>query len=125
MTGLVKGLTGNDGLLNEMKSENDFSGTANSDQSNSLQGSISVTVVDVFPNGTLVVRGEKWLSLNQGDEFVRISGLIRPEDLNADNTIESTKVANARISYGGRGALANANSVGWFTRVFINPLFPY
>lgn len=125
LTGLIKGITGNAGLLNDMKSTNDFSGTANSDQSNSLQGTISVTVVDVFPNGTLVVRGEKWLSLNQGEEFIRISGLIRPEDLSADNTIESTRVANARISYGGRGVLANANSVGWFTRFFINPLFPY
>lgn len=122
---LIRGVTGNGGLLNSMQSENDFNGSANSDQSNSLQGSISVTVVDVFPNGTLVVKGEKWLSLNQGDEFIRISGLIRPEDLGADNTIESSKVANARISYGGRGVLADANAVGWFTRFFINPLFPY
>lgn len=125
LTNLIQGLSVNKGLLNGMQSENDFSGTANSDQSNSLQGSISVSVVDVFANGILVVRGEKWLSLNQGDEFIRISGLIRPEDLGADNTIDSSKVANARISYGGRGVLADANSLGWFSRFFINPLFPY
>ena len=125
LTNLIRGLSGNNGLLNGMQSDNDFNGTANSDQSNSLQGSISVSVVDVFPNGILVVRGEKWLSLNQGDEFIRISGLIRPEDLGADNTIDSSKVANARISYGGTGVLADANSVGWFSRFFINPLFPY
>ena len=98
-------------------------GDASSDKSNSLSGSISVTVQSVLPNGNLVVRGEKWLTLNQGDEVIRISGIVRPRDINANNEVESVKLADAKISYGGRGALHDANTTGWLTRFFLSPNF--
>ena len=102
----------------------DFKGSAESSQQNALRGAIAVTVHQVMPNGTLLVKGEKALKLNQGDEYIRLSGLVRVEDINNNNQISSRHVANARISYAGRGALNDSNKAGWLTRFFTNPLFP-
>ena len=102
----------------------DFSGTGNASQSNSLSGSLSVVVTEQLPNGLLVIIGEKRLRLNQGDEILKISGLVRPEDIQPDNTIASTRVANASISYSGRGALADANAKGWLARFFDSAWWP-
>lgn len=102
----------------------DFSGSSNSSQQNTLRGSIAVTVHQVLPNGTLLVKGEKALRLNQGDEFIRLAGLVRIDDINRYNQVSSQSVANARISYAGRGVLNDSNSPGWLTRFFASPLFP-
>lgn len=103
----------------------EFEGEGSSDMSNSLNGNISVTVHDVLPNGTLVVRGEKWLTLNQGEEYIRVSGLVRPQDIAQDNSVPSTKLADARIAYAGSGAVSDTNAAGWVTRFFINPIWPF
>ena len=103
----------------------DTKGDSQAGQSNSLTGSITVTVAVVLPNGILSVRGEKWLTLNTGDELVRIAGLIRPDDVATDNTVASTRVADARITYSGTGAFADASQPGWFDRFFISPLWPF
>ncbi|BBN53545.1 flagellar L-ring protein [Pseudomonas chlororaphis subsp. aurantiaca] len=100
-------------------------GDSKSGQSNSLTGSITVTVADVLPNGIIAVRGEKWLTLNTGDELVRIVGLVRADDIATDNTVSSTRVADARITYSGTGAFADASQPGWFDRFFLSPLFPF
>lgn len=102
----------------------DFDGSATSAQQNMLRGSITVAVHQVLPNGVLVIRGEKWLTLNQGDEYMRVTGLVRADDVARDNSVSSQRIANARISYAGRGALSDANSAGWLTRFFNHPLFP-
>ena len=94
----------------------EFESEAESLQSNSLSGNITVTVTEVLPNGLLVLRGEKWLRLNQGDEYIRLTGLAREEDVSSDNSIVSTKLADARISYSGTGALASSNRQGWASR---------
>lgn len=107
-----------------ISSSRDFSGSAESSQQNALRGAIAVTVHQVLPNGTLLVKGEKSLRLNQGDEFIRLSGLVRVDDINNNNQISSRNVANARISYSGRGTLNDSNSAGWLTRFFTHPLFP-
>ncbi len=107
-----------------ISSANAFKAETDSKQSNLLKGTISVTVQRVFGNGNLVIKGEKWISLNQGNEFIRISGLIRPEDINKDNQVISTKVANARIYYGGTGPLAEANEEGWLSRFFNTAWWP-
>lgn len=108
-----------------LTSTNAFKAETDSKQSNLLQGTISVTVQRVFANGNLLIRGEKWISLNQGNEFIRVSGLIRPEDINKDNQVQSTKVANARIYYGGTGPLAEANEEGWLSRFFNTGWWPF
>ncbi|WP_245929137.1 flagellar basal body L-ring protein FlgH [Agarilytica rhodophyticola] len=103
----------------------EFTGEAGADQSNRLTGNISVTVVDKFPNGTLVIRGEKWITLNRGDEFIRISGLIRPGDVTPENTIQSNRIANARITYSGTGELADSQEMGWLSRFFNSAIWPF
>lgn len=126
--GRVFGLTPTVGNLNlgvDIGADREFTGESEADQSNQLNGSISVTVVDIFPNGTLVVRGEKWITLNRGEEFIRVSGLIRPGDVNPDNTVSSMKLANARIQYSGTGELADAQDMGWLTRFFNSSIWPF
>ncbi len=116
---------GKDILSASVAAKRDFGGEGDSTQSNSLTGSITVTVAEVFPNGNLLVRGEKLLTLNQGSEHVRISGIIRQVDIRPDNTVKSSQVADARIVYGGQGVLAEANGKGWMQRVFDGPWWPF
>jgi flagellar L-ring protein FlgH len=102
-----------------------FGGSGDSSLSNKLSGNVTVTVAKRLGNGNLVVRGQKWIEINQGREFVRIQGVIRPLDIQPDNTIPSYKVADATIAYGQRGALADANRPGLLSRFFnsiFNPL---
>lgn len=102
-----------------------FDGTGASSQSNSLAGDITVTVVDRLPNGNLVISGEKWVTLNQGQEFIRLSGIIRPDDIEPDNSLVSTRIANAQITYSSKGVLAAANKMGLISRFFNSVLHPY
>ena len=101
-----------------ISSKRNFGGQGASDQSNTLSGEISVTVSRVFPNGTMLIQGQKRVTLNRGDEFVQIKGLIRTADINADNRVLSTRVADAQIAYTGRGDVARASRQGWFSRFF-------
>lgn len=103
---------------------NDFSGDAQANQSNSLTGNISVTVVEVLPNQNLIIRGEKWLTLNNGDEYIRLTGVIRSADISPTNEIQSTKIANARIQYSGKGSFAQAQEKGWLTKFFSSTWWP-
>jgi len=103
----------------------DFNGKGKSDQENSLNGTISVSVVEVFPNGYLSIRGEKRMTLNNGNEYIRLSGIVRPTDIGADNSILSTKIADATIMYTGDGPVAESNIMGWLARFFITALFPF
>lgn len=112
-------------LDNSLNNATKFTGQGDSAQSNSLTGYLAVTVVKVLPNGYLVVAGQKQLGLNQGKEFVRLTGVIRPIDLSADDTIPSYRVADAHISYVGRGALADANQQSWLSRLFNSPWLPF
>jgi flagellar L-ring protein FlgH len=106
-------------LAMSMGSSQAFSGDGASSQRNSLQGSITVMVTRVMPGGNLVIQGEKVISLNQGEENLRLSGIIRQQDIQPGNSILSTKVANAHIKYGGKGPVASASIVGWLTRFFL------
>lgn len=126
--GVVFGKNVNQGsydLSADVTQVREFESEAASQQSNSLSGNITVTVIDVLPNGLLVLRGEKWLRLNQGDEYIRLTGLAREEDVSSENSITSTQLADARISYSGTGALANSNTQGWISRFFNGPLWPF
>lgn len=103
-----------------------FDGSGESTQSNRLTGDITVTVAEVLPNGDLVVQGEKLLTLNQGHEHIRLSGTVRQTDISADNSVSSTKIANARIVYAGQGGpVADSNVLGWLARFFVSAFFPF
>ncbi|MGO3453305.1 MAG: flagellar basal body L-ring protein FlgH [Marinomonadaceae bacterium] len=94
-----------------------FTGNASADQNNSLAGTITVTVYKVYPNGLLAVRGEKWLKLNQGNEYLRFTGIVRRQDISPDNTVESARVADARITYSGTGEVASGSEQGWVSQL--------
>ena len=112
-------------LEQNIATNSEFTGNGSSNQSNSLSGSIAVQVARVLPNGNLIVQGEKWLALNKGEEFIQLRGIIRPEDISSTNTIPSTLVADARISYGGTGIIDRVNSPGWFSKFFNSSLNPF
>ena len=95
-----------------------FNGKGAAAQSNQLSGEISVTIARIYPNGTMLVRGEKLLTLNRGDENVAITGLIRQADIGPDNRVASTRVADARITYSGKGEIARGSRQGWLNRFF-------
>jgi len=108
-----------------LSGDSSFDGAGSSSQSNSLVGDITVTVVDRHPNGNLRIRGEKWVTLNQGKEFIRLSGIIRPFDIGPDNAVLSSKVADAQITYSSKGVLASANKMGLISRFFNSVFHPY
>ena len=115
----------NNSLETGISSDQEFTGEGKSSQGNSLTGNITVTVADVLPNGNLVIRGEKWLTLNQGDEYIQISGIVRPHDIKPDNTVLSSLVADARITYSGKGMVADSNQMGWLSRFFASVIWPF
>ncbi|QGP80351.1 flagellar biosynthesis protein FlgH [Sphingobium sp. CAP-1] len=101
-----------------MGGTNSFAGKGAATQSNALSGEITVTVAAVYPNGTMLVKGEKALTLNRGDEYIQISGLVRQADITPENRIASTRVADAKIIYTGKGEIARASRQGWLQRFF-------
>ena len=101
-----------------------FNGTGNATQTSSLSATLSVTIVDVRPNGTALVRGEKRMTLSQGQEWIQFSGLVRLADIAPDNSLPSTRVADARIEYAGKGSVQRASREGWLSK-FFNAISPF
>ena len=118
-------LKGNPVLSASVDDASKFDGEGTSTQSNSLSGNITATVSKVLPNGNLYIKGEKRIWINQGQESVLVSGIVRPIDLAADNSVPSAKVASARFSYVGKGAINDANTQGWLSRFFNAPWTPF
>ena len=112
-------------LASSLESSKSFSGEGDSAQSNNLTGSVTALVTEVLPNGYLRIEGEKNISINQGDEYVRIKGIIRPVDIRSNNSVSSTQVANAVISYGGNGVVASSNDMGWLGKFFNSIWWPF
>lgn len=115
---------GNPVFGGSLDSDTSFDGQGTSSQSNSLTGDITVTVIERQPNGNLVVQGEKWLTINQGREFIRVTGTIRPNDIETDNSVLSTRIANAQIAYSGKGVLNDANRMSLLARFFNSIIYP-
>ncbi len=112
----------NGGLRGGIASE--FEGVGEAEQSNSVIGEVSVMVVRQFNNGNLEVKGQKKLTLNNGDEYVRVSGIVRPRDISPTNVVNSNRLANADITYVGAGDVSDSGQQGWFSRV-LNTTSPF
>lgn len=112
-------------LTNNINNSSKFDGEGASAQSNSLTGYLTATVLKVLPNGNLFVAGEKQIALNQGKEYVRVTGVVRTIDLASDNSVPSFRVASAKITYNGKGAIADANAQSWLARFFNSPWVPF
>ena len=110
--------------VNLNSSEINSTGTGTADQTASLPGSIAVTVVEVLANGNLMVRGEKQLALTEGAEVIQVSGIVRPEDISPNNTLQSRRLANAQIAYRGTGDMASATRPGWGTNLLMK-IWPF
>ena len=120
-TGLLKNFIGMGGSVAK---SNSFKGSGSASQSNSLTGFISATVVKVYPNGNLEIKGQKKLSLTDGSEYVRLAGIVRPQDISASNTVSSNLIAEAQIEYVGSGTLSNEATPGWGSK-FIRAISPF
>lgn len=115
----------NNNLAFNIDSSNNFKGEGDADQSNELTGSLTVTVVEVLPNGYMMVRGEKRIGINQGNEYVKLSGIVRPADIDSTNTVESTKIGDATILYVGDGQVSDAANMGWLAKFFISAIMAF
>ena len=102
-----------------------FNGNGTATQQNALTGSITAVITEVLPNGNLLISGERALQLNQGEEFVRVQGVVRVIDVQVDNSVTSDRIADARISYSGQGVIDDANKQGWLARFFSSPFIPF
>ncbi|MFD3303825.1 flagellar basal body L-ring protein FlgH [Alteromonas macleodii] len=118
------GLGGTD-LSVSMGSDNSFSGSGGASQSNNMFGTITVTVNRVLPNGNLWVKGEKWININSGEELVKFSGVVRPRDINPDNQVQSSQVADARIVYSGEGFIKESSDPGLLYKLLNNSWWPF
>jgi flagellar L-ring protein precursor FlgH len=114
-TGLLRNFAGLGGSASKT---NSFSGSMATNQSNSLSGTLSATVVRVFPNGNLEIKGQKKLRITEGTEYIRLSGIIRPQDISTTNSVSSAKIAEAQIEYVGAGILDSATKPGWGSKIF-------
>lgn len=117
--------TSNNSLAFDLSSENAFDGQGDSDLKNKLTGNISVSVVEILPNGNMVIRGEKVITINQGNEYIRVSGIVSPRDIGYDNSVSSIRIADAQIAYVGDGPTNDANVMGWLSRFFVSALMPF
>ena len=114
-TGLLRNFAGLGGSASKT---NSFSGSMATNQSNSLKGTLSATIVRVFPNGNLEIKGQKKLRITEGTEYIRLSGIIRPQDISTTNSVSSAKIAEAQIEYVGAGILDSATKPGWGSKIF-------
>ncbi|MFC0180432.1 flagellar basal body L-ring protein FlgH [Thorsellia kenyensis] len=117
---LLEGLFGNARVDFDMEGENDFGGRGGANANNRFNGTITVVVDQVLPNGNLHVVGEKQIAINQGTEFIRFSGVVNPRTITGTNAVASTQVADARIEYYGDGYINEAQTMGWLQRFFLN-----
>jgi flagellar L-ring protein precursor FlgH len=121
VTGLpFKGFQSFQGMEIEASSKQSFSGKGDAASNNLFTGNVTVTVIEVLENGNLLVSGEKQVTINQGTEFVRFSGVVNPVYIQANNTVSSTRVADARLEYRGTGYISEAQTMGWLGRFFMS-----
>jgi flagellar L-ring protein precursor FlgH len=104
----------------DASSEVGFSGKGDAASNNAFTGNLAVTVIEVFENGNLLVSGEKQVTINQGTEYIRFSGVVNPTYIRPDNSVSSTRVADARIEYRGTGYISEAQTMGWLSRFFMS-----
>ena len=120
----VSGLPGKSFMGAGLAANSDFkfSGDGETASNNAFTGTITVTIIEVYPNGNLLVSGEKQVGINHASEFIRLSGVVNPVYMTPGNSINSVQIADARIEYRGNGQIENAQNMGWLSRFFMNAL---
>jgi len=115
----LKGLNGLDATASDASK---FGGKGDAAANNAFTGTITATVIEVLSNGNLLVSGEKQIAINQGNEFIRFSGIVNPVYVTGSNTVQSTQVADARVEYRANGYIDEAQTMGWMQRFFLTVL---
>jgi len=117
----IKGFPGKSfqGATVDGSSENKFSGKGETTNDNVFTGSITATVVEVLPNGNLVVSGEKRIGVNRNATLLKFSGVVSPVTIGAANSVSSTQIADARLEFKGGGTIDEAQVMGWLARFFL------
>jgi flagellar L-ring protein precursor FlgH len=108
------------GMALTVDSSNKFGGKGENSSTNDFTGTITATVIEVYPNGNLLVSGEKMIGLKEGEEFVRFSGVVNPNTITSANTVQSTQVADARMEFKANGFIDTAQAMGWLGRFFLS-----
>lgn len=108
------------GVALSADSSNKFGGKGENSSTNDFTGTIAVTVIEVYPNGNLLVSGEKQIGLKEGEEFIRFSGVVNPNTITSANTVQSTQVADARMEFKANGFVDSAQVMGWLGRFFLS-----
>jgi flagellar L-ring protein precursor FlgH len=103
-------------------SSNTFEGKGSTENTNNFSGVITATVIEVLPNGHLIIAGEKQIGVNHNVDVLRFSGQVDPRAIQPGNSVASAQIANVRIEHRGRGAQAEAQGIGWLSRFFLNVL---
>jgi flagellar L-ring protein precursor FlgH len=113
-------------LSSDLQEENEVSSTGSGviDQSATLKGTMTAQVVEIYPNGNLLIRGEKIVNFSSGSEVVQVKGIIRPQDIQPDNTVQSKRLASAQITYKGVGPNANVQKIPWGTNLLLS-IWPF
>jgi flagellar L-ring protein precursor FlgH len=112
-------LKGFQGMSLTANDTNKFDGKGQNTSSNDFTSTITVTVIEVYPNGNLLVSGEKQIGLKEGEEFIRFSGVVNPNTITGANTVASTQVADARIEFKANGFIDSVQVMGWLSRFFL------
>lgn len=115
----------NSELSSNINTDNEFTGVGAALQNNQLVGNISATIIQILPNRNFMIAGEKWVTLGTGEEYIRVSGIIRPQDINPDNTISSNNIADARITYSGTGDVQRGANPGWLSKLLNSAFSPF
>ena len=120
----MRGVLGNtfEGMSLGAKGANNFSSKGDAANNNTFTGSMTATVIEVFPNGNLLVSGEKQVAIGHEQEYVRVSGVVNPSFIDTANTISSSKIADARIEYKSAGQISDSMVMGWLARFFLSVL---
>ncbi len=121
----LPGQSGSYDLSQSLKSSTSFAGDGENTQNNEFNGSMTVMVTEVLQNGYMRVRGEKRIGMTGGNEYIKVSGIVRPEDIQLDNTIDSTRIADATLIYVGDGQVSKASQMGWLAKFFISAIWPF
>ncbi len=118
----MRGVLGNtfEGMSLGAKGANNFSGKGDAANTNVFTGTMTATVIEVLPNGNLLISGEKQLAIGQQTEYVRVSGIVNPAFVGIDNLVNSASIADARIEYKSAGYISEAQVMGWLARFFLS-----
>ncbi len=122
--GVLDGIGFNNAMGIDASFTSSFSGNGSTTRNENMTARMSGRVIQVLPDGNLVIRGSQEILVNNEKQYITVQGVVRPSDIDADNTVLSTYMADARIDYSGRGDISRKQREGWLSR-FLDVVWPF